>query len=177
MLNKINELDVKNIENYITLNYDLVEEIYKNYQKKFYKISYKRTRNIERAKDITQNTLEVILKSVGKNKKISNLDAWLYTILKYKCYDTSKNKNLINYYSNDILENYMFENVVDLMEKIDLYDALKELNEVNRKIIIYKYVYGFSNKEIANFCKCSDSTVRRKIYKSLEIMREKLKKC
>lgn len=164
---------IKKIES-IDLNYNLIVDIYNNYYKKFYRLAYKRTGNIENAKDITQNTMEAICKRVGKKNNIYNLNSWLYTILKYKCYDIYKKKNRIQYYANDVLENYLIEDEINEIENIDLYDTLKGLNDLERKMVICRFVYGFKNSEIANFCNCSYSAVKRKLDNSLKILKEKL---
>ncbi len=73
--------------NYINLDWDLVEKIYIDKSKRLKKIAYKRVNDIEVAEDIVQNTMESICKRVNKDNKIYNLDAWVYTILKYRCID------------------------------------------------------------------------------------------
>ncbi len=49
----------------------------------------------------------------------------------------------------------------------------KRVNK-DKKIVIYKFIYGFNNTEISKIFGCCNQTVTRKIEKSLEIMREKL---
>lgn len=95
--------------NYINLDWDLVEKIYIDKAKRLKKIVYKRVNDIEVAEDIVQNTMESICKRVNKDNKIYNLDAWVYTILKYRCIDIFKRKNIVQYFSNEILENYLIE--------------------------------------------------------------------
>ncbi len=82
--------------NYINLDWDLVEKIYIDKSKRLKKIAYKRVNDIEVTEDIVQNTMESICKRVNKDNKIYNLDAWVYTILKYRCIDIFRKKILCN---------------------------------------------------------------------------------
>lgn len=51
---------------------------------------------------------------------------------------------------------------------------LNSLGKLDRKIIIYKFIYGFNNTEMAKMFGCCNTTIGRKISKSLEIMRNGL---
>ena len=161
--------------NYIELDWDLVEKIYVDKAKMLKKIAYKRVHNIEVAEDIVQNTMESICKIVNKNNRIYNLDAWINTILKYRCIDVYRKNNSIQYFSNDVIENCLIEEEIDTIDNINLYHALKDLEELDMKFIIYKFIYGFNNTEISRIFGCCSQTVTRKINKALEIMRNKLR--
>lgn len=159
---------------YIDLDWDLVEKIYIDKEKRLKRIAYKRVNDIEIAEDIVQNTMESICKRVNKNNRIYNLDAWINTILKCRCIDIFRRKNTMQYYSNDVLENYLLEEEVDTIENMYLYNALNELEKLDRKFIIYKFIYGYNITEISKIFGYCHQTVKRKIDKSLELMRAKL---
>ena len=161
--------------NYIELDWDLVEKIYVDKAKILKRIAYKRVHNIEVAEDIVQNTMESICKIVNKNNRIYNLDAWINTILKYRCIDVYRKNNSIQYFSNDVIENCLIEEEIDTIENINLYHALKDLEELDMKFIIYKFIYGFNNTEISRIFGCCSQTVTRKINKALEITRNNLR--
>lgn len=110
--------------NYIELDWDLVEKIYVDKAKILKRIAYKRVHNIEVAEDIVQNTMESICKIVNKNNRIYNLDAWINTILKYRCIDVYRKNNSIQYFSNDVIENCLIEEEIDTIENINLFMAL-----------------------------------------------------
>lgn len=88
------------------------------------KIAYKRVHDIEVAEDIVQNTMESICKIVNKNNRIYNLDAWINTILKYRCIDVYRKNNSIQYFSNDVIENCLIEEEIDTIDNINLFMAL-----------------------------------------------------
>ncbi len=159
---------------YTQLNWNLVEDIYLNKYTHLRKIAYRRVFDVEMAEDIVQDTMESICKSVYKESKIYNIDAWTYTILKYKCIKVYRRKNSIQYFSNDVLEETLIQEELNTIEDINLYIALNELEKTDREIIIYKFIYGFKYNEISKICGYSYKTIKRKIDKSLEILRNKL---
>ena len=161
--------------NYINLDWNLVERIYIDKAKRLKRIAYRRVNDVEIAEDIVQNTMESICKRVNKDNKIYNLDAWVNTILKYRCIDIFKRSNTIQYFSSDDLDKYLIEEELNTIENINLYNALNDLDELNRKFIICKFIYGFNNTEISKMFGCCDKTVKRKIDKSLKIMRWHMK--
>lgn len=160
--------------NEIYLDWNLVERIFVDEQRNLKRVAYKRVCNIENAEDIVQNTMESICRSVYKRNKIYNLKAWIYTILKYKCIEIYRNKDIVQYCSNDILDNYNIEYVMDDIENINLHNALNVLKEQDKRILIYKFIFGFNNTELSKMMGCCDRTIKRKIDKSLILLRKKL---
>ena len=152
-----------NVEyNYINLDWELVEKIYIDKAKRLKKIAYKRVNDIEIAEDIVQNTMEYICKRVNKDNRIYNLDIWVNVILKYKCLDIFRKNNNIQYFSDDVLEIYLIEEEVNKIENINLYNALNDLEKLDRDIIMCKFIYGFNNKEISKIFGCCNKTVTKK---------------
>lgn len=159
---------------YIYMNWNLVERIFLDEQRNLKRIAYKRVYNIENAEDIVQNTMESICRSVYRQNKIYNLKAWIYTILKYRCIDFYRKTDIVYYCSNDILDNYTIDTVMDDIEDLNLYNALNILKEQDKRILIYKFIYGLKNNEISKIFGCCDKTIKRKIDKSLSLLRNKL---
>lgn len=126
------------------------------------------------AEDIAQDTMEVICKNINKENEIHNIDAWVYTILKYKCLNGLKRKGKIQYFPNNIIEESLVQEELNTIEDINLYNALNKLEEVNRKIIIYKFIYGFSNTEISKMVGYCYGTIKRRVDISLGILKNEL---
>lgn len=72
---------------------------------------------------------------------------------------------LLTLYENDAI--YSYDD--DLMQ---LNDMLKTLTEKQRKIIIYKYIYGYSNSEIAKSLGISRQAVGRLENRGFDVIRE-----
>lgn len=71
--------------------------------------------------------------------------------------------NSIQYFSNDVLENYLIEEEMDTIKNMNLYHVLNDFEELDMKFIIYKFIYGFNTTEISRFFGCCTQTVTRKI--------------
>lgn len=160
--------------NSIKLDWNLVEDIYLNQYKHLKKVAYRRLDSKEKAEDAVQDTMEVICKNVNKENNIYNIDAWVYTILKYKCLNLFKRKYKMQYFPNDALEEFMIQEELDTITDINLYNELNNLEKMEREIIIYKFIYGFKYTEISKICGCSYGKIKRKINKSLETLKSKL---
>ena len=70
---------------------------------------------------------------------------------------------------------FLQEEEVNTIENINLYHVLNDLEVLDMKLIIYKFIYGFNNTEISKIFGCCSQTVARKINKALEVMRNKLR--
>ena len=159
---------------YIYMDWNLVERIFIEEKRNLKRIAYKRVYNVENAEDIVQNTMETICTSVYKRNKIYNLKAWIYKILKYRCIDFYRKNGKVHYCTNDILDNYNIDTVMDDIENLNLYNALNVLREQDKRILIYKIIYGLKNNEISKIFGCCDRTIQRKVAKSLSLLRNKL---
>ena len=82
---------------------------------------------------------------------------------KVSTYDIRVNKNLIksrSFRSFDLV----------MEDKILLWDAIDKLKVSNKKILILKYVFGFSQEEIGKKMGISQKSVSRKLQDSLKIL-------
>lgn len=158
----------------IQLSRKVVEDIYLDKYRHLKRIAYRRLNNKEKAEDVVQDTMEAICKNIYKEIEIYNIDAWVYTILKYKCLNQFKRSSRIQYFQNDIIEESLIKEELSTIENINLNNAINELEKMDRKIIIYKFIYGFNNTEISKICGCCYRTVKRRIDNSLKILKSKL---
>ena len=117
---------------------------------------------------------ESLCKSVHKQNEIYNIDAWTYTILKYNCINVFRKTKSIQYFPHNILEDTIIQEDLNTIEDINLNVALNDLEKIDREIIIYKYIYGFKYTEISKIYGYSYGTIKRKIDKSLKILKNKL---
>ena len=159
----------------IEIDSKFVEEIYINKRNSMTNIARRRMRNIEMAEDATQNAMEDICKYIGKQKDLYNLDAWVYTILKHKCYRGLRNTDKIEYYPEEILENIVGTCETEIIDKMSLSMALESLNEEERQFVFYKYIYGLNYAEIAEKFGYCDKTVSKRTKKALQKLNEILK--
>ncbi len=134
--------------------------------------------NIEIAEDITQ---EVMIKAILKIKQFkgnSKFSTWLISIAANTCRDSFRKKRLktISMDYIDIPSDNNPETTVLADEKRRILNrAILNLPEKQRKIFILKQEYNYSNKEIAEICKCPVGTVKSRLFHSIESLANQVK--
>jgi len=138
--------------------------------------------------DVVQETYIRAYRSLVKNKfkEESKLSSWLYTIARNE--SIRMNKKLKS--GERRREKYMERNIEylngdgrnNVEEKIEKDDLLNKLSEAVKNLpdkyenVIDLYVKGFNEKEIAKFLSISRGTVKSRIHRGKEKLREILKK-
>lgn len=153
------------------------DNFYKSDKLKFYKFFFNRVYDKKIAEDLVQDFFLKVYLNLDKfdnNKALWN--TWLFTIAKNILIDYyRKNKHLnnnikINIDDIDLSVEYYYN------ELLEAYD--KEINKISKKkidcfIMLYQ---GYSLKEIQETFNISEGTVKSRIFKSREILKDKLKK-
>ena len=124
-----------------------------------------------------KNKEENLLRKLGMNEdkidELYNYDKELFNSERSFLRRTIIDSDFIEYLSTSKIE-LLIDNMDDLLNQIDreeLYQAMRKINEQTLKIIYLKIV-GYSVKEIAQMMGISDYTVRYRLRK----VRKKLKK-
>lgn len=167
-------------------NYDpkAFGKLYELYVKKIYRYIFFRVGNSHIAEDLTENVFYKALKSIDgfKFKKSVPFSSWLFTIA---------SNILKNYYRHkEVEKKYLFENKVDIsisnidlplivekeFKKKELIIAINKLNQVQRKVIIFKFISGLNNKEVSKIMKKSIGAVKALQYRALKNLSSYLSK-
>ena len=82
----------------------------------------------------------------------------------------STKKSKLCKFENDLYENMGAPND-DILENLVLIDMLKSLNAIDKKIILYRYIYGYSIAEIANLMDISRQSVNKRKIRALNVLR------
>lgn len=149
-------------------------ELYEIYKDDMYRFAYYLLGSREDAEDCVSESVLIAFQKLPQLKKNSAFKSWLFKILHNCCNKALKekieNKNNTQYDEALSIKTEM----QDISEKVSLVSALKELSETDREIIVLYFVCGYNSKEIAALLSLKDSTVRSKIKRSTEKLREKL---
>ena len=158
------------------------EEIYKKYGPRVFRFIYWKTSDIEITKDLVQ---EVFLKAFKKIKKFKikkegSISSWLLKIARNTVIDFYRTSKPVT--SLESLEDPMiqfassepspFEKTSQTLEKEVLEKALKKLPEIQREVLVLRFIEGLSSKEVGKILKKSDGAIRIIQYRALK----KLKK-
>lgn len=149
------------------------------------KYVYFRVNNIEDAQDIVQNVyLNYYQYVFRKNKEIENVIAYLKQMAHNQLIAFYKDKQFrVNQseYIDDQIENLEAKNDVELevFDKIEterIWNAVNQLNVLQTKIIVGKFRFEMTFKEIADQLSVNESTIKTNYYRSLEELKKILNK-
>ena len=155
-----------------------VKETLINYIKenedKFYRIAFSYSKNEDAALDIVQEAIVKSLNHINKLKNEEYVKTWFYRILINECLQyIKKNKRIITYESQE-MENKIEWNDDISINGIDMYKYIQKLNKKLRTVIILRYFEDMKIEEIAKITKTNISTVKSRLYKALEILKNSI---
>lgn len=157
---------------------DFEYEFNKNYQKAL-AYTYKKIGDFHAAEDLVMNSFYICYKKINEfDSKKASFATWLYVILNnkiknyyrdHKEYSDYEEQEIIVFgFEDELIETYYLANM-----RNKIADAIMELNEMQRKIVIFRYFGNKNATEIANELNISSGNVRIQLMRALE----KLKKC
>ncbi|MFA9396654.1 MAG: sigma-70 family RNA polymerase sigma factor [Clostridiaceae bacterium] len=148
-------------------------ELISDKKEMLYKTAYTYVRNKEDALDIVSEAVYKSYISIKKLKDPRFFDTYLIRILINSALDfIKKNKRTIEI--NEAITKEYKENL-ELEEKFDLKEALNNLDERYKTVIILKYFNGFTLEEIAKTLEKPLGTVKTNLYRGLKILKLDLK--
>ncbi|MGL4991702.1 MAG: sigma-70 family RNA polymerase sigma factor [Sarcina sp.] len=142
--------------------YKLIEPI----KDKLYKIAYTYMKNENDAMDAVSDSIVKAIKNIEKCKGYKSFNSWITTILVNTCKNNLKSLNKV-----DILEMHEFENKIIYedkhLEHDDLYNALDNLGDRERDLIVKRYINDMTIKEISKSNSIAEGTVKSGISRTL----------
>lgn len=188
--NAVSDLEKLLVKKSQTGDVESFELLISSYDKKAYNIAYRVMGNEEDAKDMAQEALLRVFRSIKDFKGQSSFSTWLYRIVTNVCLDElrrRKNDKHISIDSTIQTENGEMhmelcsdketpESVYERVEQRELIKkAIQELNDEYRSVIVLRDIQGFSYDEISTMLECSLGTVKSRINRARSMLREKLK--
>lgn len=141
----------------------------------------KRVSNDTVAEDLTSEVFEKVLLSISDFKwQGITISAWIFKIARNHIIDYyRKNEKYKGERSLEDIVNYIESTIpaVDIEaeadeEEVELYNAIRELDEEDQYLVYYKFFEEMSNKEIAELLSHSETNVGTKLHRA----RKKLEK-
>ncbi len=145
-------------------------KLYSRYKDRLYRYAYFKLGNDTDAQDAVVDCIVCAYQSIGILKNDKAFDAWIFKILYRSCCAIIKRQiELKNTGNLDDRENLTFEEPG--FESVELKDALKELNETDRDIVLLSAVAGFNSREIGRLLGLKPNTVRSRLSRALAKMK------
>ncbi len=158
-------------------NHEVIAELVKRWHKKLCNKAYWLLKDKEVAKDVTQESWNIIIAKLGELKDPKSFGAWSSKIVYTKSIDHIHKQNKERKKQREYaMENSDFEqeeNNYLLKEK--LLFAIKELPYYQQNCIQLFYVENFSLKEISEIQNISVGTVKSRLFTAREKLKQLLK--
>lgn len=187
---KMQDYELILVKKSISGDVDAFEELIKGYKKMAYNIALRVLRNKEDAEDISQEALIKVFKNIGSFNMKSSFKVWLYRIVMNTCLDFKRKKNIITYSIDKPLdndENEIMQEIPDNtynpdiviqneLESQMLYDSIDSLDDDFRTVIVLRDMQGLSYKDIASVLSCNEGTVKSRLNRARNKLKEIISK-
>lgn len=157
--------------------------IYNKYYKKMYAYGIAIGFCEHDCKDAVQDVFCTICHSEKKIKNVENIEVYLLQCMKNKLYDIYNDDkkrrcicydNSINNFEQNLSDEIIAkENKLLMRNEIDR--LLKKLSPKHRKIVVCRYDLNLNFNEIAAIMNMTPGAVKKQLYRSLKLMRQKSK--
>lgn len=165
---------------------DSFETLIKDYKKVAYNIALKYLRNKEDAEDVSQESLIKVFKNIGKFNMNSSFKTWMYRIVVNSCLDFKRRKkeNTISvdqplhsghdeFYMELEDETASPEKVIDRKLTSEMVmEAIEKLEDDFKSVIILRDINDFSYDEISKILTCNMGTVKSRISRGRQKLKE-----
>jgi len=153
-----------------------------------YNFGYRLTLDEDDARDLVQETFLKAYKSIDSFRQGTNAKAWLFRILKNNFINDYRRKrreplkvdyqDVENYYNADDSNRVISEELrVDTLRNLmgdEISNALNALDEDFRSVILLCDLEGFKYEEIADILEIPIGTVRSRLHRARNLLKEKL---
>src|SRR6188768_2533607 len=161
--------------------------------KRIYNFSYKFFLDHDLAMEVSQKTFISMCKNLPSLQDNSRFKSWLYKIAVNYCREESRKKKGSRSLSFDLVWNrdaedspqwessgHRIDNPERQLQQRELADvlqeALLEINEEQREVVIMKEYEGLKFREIAEILNISENTAKSRMYYGLDALRKVLEK-
>jgi len=133
------------------------------------------------AEDILQETFLKAYKNIDQFEGNANMYTWLYSIARNKCIDEFRKRKYESNRSSIPVEDYNIESdefkSKDQQEDTELLkDAISELPELLRSIVVMKSIDGLTYPEISDVTGVNEQTLKNRMFRARKQLAGILKK-
>ncbi|UCF57174.1 MAG: sigma-70 family RNA polymerase sigma factor [Deltaproteobacteria bacterium] len=172
---------------------DAFEILVKKHQKRMLNIAYRMTGNYEEACDIVQDAFVSAYKSIKSFRGKAKFSTWLCTIVMNLSKNRLKQLKTQLHHEKFSMDNPILTNngqirgelassgpsALESLEKKDVHEKVQEcinsLDEEFREVLILRDIQGFSYDEINNLLEVPEGTVKSRLFRAREALKDCLK--
>jgi len=172
-------------------NKDAFSLLVKKYESRVFNHCFRMVNDREESADLTQEVFLKVYRNIGNYEHTYSFYTWLYRITVNCCIDYIRKRKRqlqsvsLSFSSPEESGSGKEQDVPDITYTPDrhmrdheiskmLHVAIDKLSEKMRTIILLKEIEGFSYEEIADILNCSRGTVKSRLFRARERLRELL---
>ncbi|MDN4524931.1 sigma-70 family RNA polymerase sigma factor [Fictibacillus fluitans] len=141
-------------------------ELMQGEKHKLYRMAYLYVKNEDDALDVVQETIYKAYISIKKLKEPDYFSTWLTRILIHTALDfIKKNKLTVPFSEMEEFFPTRGDRLID--ERLDLAEAIEQLEERYKTVIILRYFNDLSIKQIADCLNCPEGTVKTNLHRAI----------
>ncbi|OGW38209.1 MAG: hypothetical protein A2Y97_08970 [Nitrospirae bacterium RBG_13_39_12] len=175
-------------------NIDAFEMLVKKHQKRILNIAYRMLGNYEEACEITQDAFVSAYKGIRNFQEKSMFSTWLYSIVVNLSRNRLKQLKIKRYREEFSLDDPVFtddgqikvehtseeSSILEKLEKKEIQQKVQgcidSLDYEHKEIIVLRDIQGFSYDEMSDMLKVSEGTVKSRLFRARDALKNCLKK-
>ncbi len=151
------------------------EELVERWQKRLWHYAFQITGSDAAAWDIVQESWVGIINGIRKLEDAAVFGCWAFRILNNKCADWLRKQHLQSRLSDQLVNQAQNESDRDknTSEKAEsLFAAIEKLSPERRALLALRYREGFNMGQIAEILGIAEGTVKSRLHRTLEKLRQ-----
>lgn len=156
-----------------------MDSVYQEYADLVYRFLYSYTRDTEWSQELMQETFLRAVGSISRYDSSCKLSVWLCQIAKHVLYQELRKKHVetveLTEYLPDDSSPDGETSVLKQENKIELYQAIHHLPELEREVILYRITGELSFREIGAILGKSENWSRTVFYRAKQKIKKELK--
>ena len=154
-------------------------QLINSYKEKLYKQTFAYLKNEDEALDIVSDTIYKAYMDINKLNNPQFFNTWITRILINNAINRlKKNKRVTLVDEYEKIEDFnltVSDMLLDIPKRIDLYNAIDNLNIKSKTIIILKYFQDMTYSQISKVLELPEGTVKVYIHRALKKLKVELK--
>jgi RNA polymerase sigma-70 factor (ECF subfamily) len=147
-------------------------KLYERYRGRLFTYCCRMLGDRERAKDALQDSFLKAYQNAGMYQSGTNVGAWLFRLTRNVCIDILRTRK--EHEPIEEMQLPAIEQVSDVMLQDVLTEEIEKLPEIYREAVVLRDVQGHSYEEIASITGTALSTVKFRIFKARDTLRQRL---
>ncbi|MDR2589817.1 MAG: sigma-70 family RNA polymerase sigma factor [Oscillospiraceae bacterium] len=158
-----------------------IEEIFNTFYDKIYSFTLMRVGNVHDSEDITSDVFMKVAEKIDTyNPDKAAFSTWIFVIALNEIRMFYRKRKPI--YSIDCISEFVSsfdieENLLKHEERIFLYKAIENLDEISKEVVLLRYFADLSTKQIAEITALSETNVDVKMHRAKEKIKKYLINC